>query len=1304
MKFGVRLRELRKKAGLSLRQLADQIGVNFSYLSKIESGALPAPSEKVILKLAEVLKTDKDELLTLAGKIPDDILEILRDREALEFLRSRLLQKKLRREKKEGINIMKQVNALARKYQKGLTRVALPVTLVIAIAASLWFAAPIPLRAFNVAMTVANSPVSGNTTYLLGENISIPATLQFNAGEAKTLNLVSLNITGTESFAKELPILAGNYVYQGAQHGVSGRLDVGVSLTPGVNTRIAGGYGYGYATTTSGNVTYNVRWTPPYTRTVEPPPAPVSLPGTTYNYDISIPSDVYWQTYAYTWYPQGLASSGSSLYTILPASSWNGTAYLDIIVKTNLSGTYQSYINAPGPPWATEALTFVGSNLYAATNEFDYTSWSYKGKVYKDTSVSGTSGNWTAIAGLSNLNAIGGLASDGTNIFIAYRDELTIEKRNPTNGGMINEWDLSNAWGVGMWPPMWGFDALTYGSDLYAAQGEMIIKVNPDTGLKTGEYKTGKWSIRGLEFVEENFADGAYKILYIATTEGKVYRAAKPGDSPQVDKTPIGNYNVELKVVTNPSTTYTRNASFTLGKLTTAPVVTLSAPTPNFAVGTGAEDITISGTINDPSISTVLVGVVLPETTLFSDNVENQSDTLGKWTHSAIGGMNTWMWYQTDDYWQRSDYRSHTGNSYSWRYANSAGNYVSSGGWGANAGALKTQNTIAIGEDNKLTFWTWYDTDKDFWPDRKWVEASTDGVNWQLLSWLAEFWPPFVPLEVTQEQFSKLKMVPAREWTKVEISLAQYANQNIYLRFRFDTMDDWNNSQEGWYIDDLEITGAGFQGQNVNVNPVGANLGFSTTFTLAEGANTITARASRTNYDPKQSGTASVSGSLDKTKPVVTLNAIPTFTKASSQLISGRVIEANFNRLEVKINGDLKWSTSILGANNIFSQTLLLDEGANNIMVIASDKVGLTDNATTAITRDSSGPVFEDVFTSQYAVAYKTGEKSARPGDAFFINLKVTDSGSGVASVKLIVPGPASDWPSAMKKTDLPEAVIDSWGINATTKAAMNYVIPMTLPFGAPAGLYSWTVTAWDTAGNSSNLTVQTKVVTTLEAFNIYLMPDWNLVSTPIMPTTDNITTLTAGLAATRLFERVWYYDASRAGQLDEWKLYVPGVGGDLTRLQAGKGYWFKMKPLTTPPGGETSDNDSFTEAGKVSGPMWPGLPDTPAPVKLTIAGQVLPAGGLAVPPTYTVYAGWNLVGLHSEYALPVSTALQTLTVPQQIWGSLLQYLNYIEFPMEEEGMPKIDLGRFDRLMSSENMEPGRGFWLYMVQPGVIVP
>jgi len=131
--FGAGLRQLRIQAELTQRELADRINVNFSYLSKIESGVVPPPSEKVISQLAEALNADKDELTILAGKIPPDVAQILRNRETLQRLRSAHTRQMERSSKKRGGTIA---------IMKSLSKIALPIVLVLAVAAALWFAVP----------------------------------------------------------------------------------------------------------------------------------------------------------------------------------------------------------------------------------------------------------------------------------------------------------------------------------------------------------------------------------------------------------------------------------------------------------------------------------------------------------------------------------------------------------------------------------------------------------------------------------------------------------------------------------------------------------------------------------------------------------------------------------------------------------------------------------------------------------------------------------------------------------------------------------------------------------------------------------------------------------------------------------------------------------------------------------------------------------------------------------------------------------------------------------------------------------
>ncbi|MFN8632902.1 MAG: helix-turn-helix transcriptional regulator [Chloroflexota bacterium] len=87
--FGQRLRELRRAKGLSLRVLADLVGVDFTYLSKLENDRIPPPSAKTIASLAEHLEGDADELSVLAEKIPADLVDVFRSNPtAIKLFRS----------------------------------------------------------------------------------------------------------------------------------------------------------------------------------------------------------------------------------------------------------------------------------------------------------------------------------------------------------------------------------------------------------------------------------------------------------------------------------------------------------------------------------------------------------------------------------------------------------------------------------------------------------------------------------------------------------------------------------------------------------------------------------------------------------------------------------------------------------------------------------------------------------------------------------------------------------------------------------------------------------------------------------------------------------------------------------------------------------------------------------------------------------------------------------------------------------------------------------------------------------------
>ncbi|MGB8166175.1 MAG: helix-turn-helix transcriptional regulator [Chthoniobacteraceae bacterium] len=88
MEFGSYIRATRERlrAGdrrYSVRQVAQRIGVEPAYLSKVERGEQSPPSEATIRRLAEDLGLDADVLLALAGKVSAELQGIIRQRPEL---------------------------------------------------------------------------------------------------------------------------------------------------------------------------------------------------------------------------------------------------------------------------------------------------------------------------------------------------------------------------------------------------------------------------------------------------------------------------------------------------------------------------------------------------------------------------------------------------------------------------------------------------------------------------------------------------------------------------------------------------------------------------------------------------------------------------------------------------------------------------------------------------------------------------------------------------------------------------------------------------------------------------------------------------------------------------------------------------------------------------------------------------------------------------------------------------------------------------------------------------------------------
>lgn len=79
--FGEKIKELREAQGLLQRQVASALDIDAPLFSKIERGERVAKKE-LISKLAEILKTDKEQLLTLW--LADQVFDVVKNEDVAD--------------------------------------------------------------------------------------------------------------------------------------------------------------------------------------------------------------------------------------------------------------------------------------------------------------------------------------------------------------------------------------------------------------------------------------------------------------------------------------------------------------------------------------------------------------------------------------------------------------------------------------------------------------------------------------------------------------------------------------------------------------------------------------------------------------------------------------------------------------------------------------------------------------------------------------------------------------------------------------------------------------------------------------------------------------------------------------------------------------------------------------------------------------------------------------------------------------------------------------------------------------------
>jgi transcriptional regulator with XRE-family HTH domain len=75
---------------VGIKKLAPELGVSYTYLSKLENNEIN-PSEELVGRVASYFQCDHNRLLLSAGRIPPGVLRILQEHpdEAVELLKKR---------------------------------------------------------------------------------------------------------------------------------------------------------------------------------------------------------------------------------------------------------------------------------------------------------------------------------------------------------------------------------------------------------------------------------------------------------------------------------------------------------------------------------------------------------------------------------------------------------------------------------------------------------------------------------------------------------------------------------------------------------------------------------------------------------------------------------------------------------------------------------------------------------------------------------------------------------------------------------------------------------------------------------------------------------------------------------------------------------------------------------------------------------------------------------------------------------------------------------------------------------------
>ena len=191
-------------------------------------------------------------------------------------------------------------------------------------------------------------------------------------------------------------------------------------------------------------------------------------------------------------------------------------------------------------------------------------------------------------------------------------------------------------------------------------------------------------------------------------------------------------------------------------------------------------------------------------------------------------------------------------------------------------------------------------------------------------------------------------------------------------------------------------------------------------------------------------------------------------------------------------------------------------------------------------------------------------------------------------------------------------------------------------------GDHTISVLAVDAAGNEMPAADSATFTVVVATADIQLYPGWNLLSLPLIPDDSSIETVLGDV----IVDSVWAYDTVQG-----WLVYSPPPAPSfLDEITDGVGYWIEMT----------------------------------APDIVSVTGVTMPEPP-SVPPSYSVDDGWNLIGFKSMVEMACQDYLTSIDGQYAIVWAYRQ-------------------GVYVPIGGADNLIPGEGLWIWMLQASIIVP